>query len=68
MRNIKVPVLAIAGNLDPFVDLPYLKEFARAAGGKAEYHWYDDGAPHSLIGWEQRTTEDIVAWTTKRVE
>ncbi len=68
MRNIKVPVLAIAGNLDPFVDLPYLKEFARAAGGKAEYHWYDDGAPHSLIGWEQRTTEHIVAWTTKRVE
>jgi hypothetical protein len=54
--------------LDPFVDLPYLKEFTRAAGGKAGYRWYDDGAPHSLVGWEQRTTDDILAWVKERVE
>lgn len=68
IRNVNVPVLAIAGNLDPFADEAYLKTFTRAAGGKADYRFYDDGAPHSLIGWEARTTEDILAWVKDEVE
>lgn len=68
IRKIKVPVLSIAGSKDPFVDEAFLKEFTRAAGGKAEYRFYDDGAPHSLVGWEQQTTDDILEWVGKRVE
>ena len=68
MPKVKVPVLAIAGSLDPFVDLDYLKRFTRSAGGKGDYRWYDDGAPHSLVGWEERTTSDIMAWLNQRVE
>ncbi|MBT5241481.1 MAG: alpha/beta fold hydrolase [Rhodospirillaceae bacterium] len=68
MRKVKVPVLSIAGSEDPFVDEPFLKAFTRAAGGKAEYQYYDDGAPHSLVGWEDRTTADIIGWVGERVE
>ena len=39
---------------------------ALAPGGPADYIWYDDGAPHSLIGWEDRVSEDILAWLTER--
>jgi len=66
--KVKVPVLSIAGNKDPFVDLDFMKEFTRAAGGKADYRWYDDGAPHSLVGWEKRTTDDIIEWARNEVE
>lgn len=68
VSKIKVPVLSIAGSKDPFVDEAFLKEFTRAAGGKAEYRYYDDGAPHSLVGWEARTTDDILAWVGERIE
>ncbi len=68
MRKVNVPVLAIAGNLDPFVDLPYLNKFTRSAGGPGDARWYDDGAPHSLIGWEKRTTDDVIAWLEDRVD
>ncbi|MDX2222202.1 MAG: hypothetical protein SFV21_05610 [Rhodospirillaceae bacterium] len=62
IAKVKVPVLAIAGNRDTFDDLDFMKAFTRAAGGPAEYRWYDDGAPHSLRGWEDRVTADVVAW------
>lgn len=68
VKRVKVPVLSIAGNKDPFVDLQFMREFTRAAGGKADYRWYDNGAPHSLVGWEKRTTDDILAWVRDAVE
>ena len=68
IRRVNVPVLSIAGNLDTFVDERYLRQFTRAAGGPGDARWYDDGAPHSLIGWEQRTTDDIIAWLEDRVD
>ena len=66
IRLLDIPILAIAGNKDIFVDLPFMQTFTRAAGGPADYKWYDDGAPHSLIGWEDRVSEDILRWLTER--
>ena len=67
IRKLDIPILAIAGNKDTFVDLAFMRALTRAAGGPADYQWYDDGAPHSLIGWEDRVLEDILAWTKKRI-
>ena len=66
IRLLDIPILAIAGNRDIFVDLPFMQTFTRAAGGPADYKWYDDGAPHSLIGWEDRVSEDVLGWLTER--
>lgn len=67
IKKLDIPILAIAGNKDTFVDLPFMKRFTRAAGGPADYQWYDDGAPHSLIGWEDRVSEDILGWLQARI-
>ena len=64
IRLLDIPILAIAGNKDSFIDLPFMQDFIRAAGGLADYKWYEDGAPHSLIGWEDRVSEDILGWLT----
>ena len=67
IKKLDIPILAIAGNKDTFDDLPFMKAFTRAAGGPADYEWYDDGAPHSLVGWEDRVSKDILLWLDKRI-
>ena len=68
IRRVRVPILSIAGSNDTFVDEKFLRSFTRTAGGPGDARWYDDGAPHSLVGWEKRTTDDILAWLEDRVE
>ena len=66
IQEVDVPILAITGSEDAFVDEAFQKRFVRAAGGPADNVWYDDGAPHSLVGWEDRVAEDILAWEVRR--
>ena len=68
IRKVNVPILSLAGNEDMYVDLPFLKKFTRAAGGEAEYRWYDDGGTHSFRGFEQRTAKDILEWAERVIE
>ena len=67
IRDVKVPILAITGSKDVFVDEDFQKRFVHAAGGPADNVWYDDGAPHSLVGWEDRVAADILAWEAVRL-
>ncbi len=66
IAKVRVPILAIAGNQDPFDSYEFMEAFTEAAGGPADLAWYDDGAPHSLLGWEQRVTEDVVNWLARQ--
>lgn len=61
VNKLQIPVLSIAGSEDGLVPLDYLKQFD-AAARDSEYRYYDDGAPHSLQGWEDRTAADIISW------
>ena len=54
-------ILIVAATL-----LVSLQVAAGAPGGPADYKWYDDGAPYSLIGWEDKVSEDILRWLTER--
>lgn len=58
------PILALGGSRDPFMQNAYLIEFTEAAAGPAKYVFYGgpNGATHSFEGYEDRVTNDILAW------
>lgn len=66
VAKLTIPILAMAGNRDNLADLDYLRRFTAAAGGPAEMRWYDDGAPHSFEGWEDRVVADTLDWIAAR--
>ena len=67
VADLDIPVLALGGSRDPFMQGAYLIEFSEAAGEKAEYIFYGgpDGATNAFDDFETRTTEDIAAWLNK---
>ncbi|MCB2107185.1 MAG: alpha/beta hydrolase [Rhodobacteraceae bacterium] len=67
IKNVDLPLLALGGSRDPFMQGAYLIKFTEAAGPKASYIFYGgpDGAPHSFEGFERRVTDDILAWIGK---
>lgn len=67
VAKLSIPVLAIAGSADWLVPFKFLEQFTSAAGGPSEYRFYDDGAPHSFVGWEDRTTSDVLDWVEQEV-
>ncbi|MDX2221603.1 MAG: hypothetical protein SFV21_02575 [Rhodospirillaceae bacterium] len=66
VARLSIPILAMAGSRDNLAGLDYLRRFTAAAGGPAEMRWYDDGAPHSFEGWEDRVVADTLAWIAAR--
>jgi len=67
IKDVKVPLLALGGSRDPFMQGAYLIEFTEAAGPAAQYIFYGgpNGAAHSFEGYETRVTDDILAWVAK---
>lgn len=67
IKDVKVPLLALGGSRDPFMQGAYLIEFTAAAGSTAQFIFYGgpNGAPHSFEGFEARVTDDILAWVAK---
>jgi pimeloyl-ACP methyl ester carboxylesterase len=63
IREVRVPILAMAGSGESLVDRDFLSRFTRAARTPAQMIWYDDGTPHSFKGAEDKVTADILAWT-----
>jgi alpha-beta hydrolase superfamily lysophospholipase len=65
--NIKLPVLALGGSRDPFMQGGFLLEFTTAAGKSASQIFYGgpNGATNSFEGYEGRVVEDIVTWLNK---
>ena len=59
-----VPILALGGSRDPFMQNAYLIEFTEAAAGPAKYVFYGgpNGASHSFEGYEDRVVTDILTW------
>jgi dienelactone hydrolase len=63
IRDVRVPILAIAAAGDPLVDKDYLTRFARSARGPAQMIWYEEPTPRNFQGSEDRAASDILAWT-----
>ena len=59
-----IPILALGGSRDPFMQNAYLIRFTEAAAGPAKYIFYGgpNGATHAFKGFEDRVTSDILAW------
>ena len=68
IRKLDIPVLALARSGNHYVDLLYLQEFAEAAGGEADYEWYEDGALDSPGELEDRVSEDILVWSQEHFD
>ncbi len=64
VSNFDVPILALGGSRDPFMQGAYLIEFTEAAGDRASYIFYGgpDGATNAFDGYERRVVDDIAAW------
>lgn len=63
IRKLRIPVLALARSGNNHVDLSDLQEFAEAAGGEADYAWYERGALNATGELEDRVSEDILEWS-----
>lgn len=73
VAKLGLPTLSIAGSGDGFFVVEgkstgAFEAFVEAAGPQGSSVFYDDGAPHSLVGWEDRVAADIVAWSKKAIE
>lgn len=70
LAETNVPILALGGSRDPFMQSAYLITFTEAAKGPAKYVFYGgpDGAPYSLEGFEDRVAADVLAWVKQVVE
>jgi alpha-beta hydrolase superfamily lysophospholipase len=62
--DIDIPLLALGGSRDPFMQGAYLIDLTEAAGNDASYIFYGgpDGATNSFDGYESRVADDIDAW------
>jgi hypothetical protein len=67
VKDLKVPLLALGGARDPFMQGAWLIRFTEAAGPASQFVFYGGpgGAPHSFEGFETRVTDDIVTWVAK---
>lgn len=67
IKQVTLPILALGGSRDPMMQGGFLIEFAQAAGPKARYIFYGGpgGAPASFEGFENRVTDDILAWLAR---
>jgi len=67
ISEINIPVLALGGSRDPYMQGGFLIEFTEAAGGPAEYIYYGGprGATHSFGGFEDKITSDIISWINR---
>jgi len=65
--EVKLPILSLGGSRDPLMQGAFLIEFTKAAGPNARYVFYGGpgGAPHSFEGFENRVTDDILAWISQ---
>lgn len=68
VAKFDMPTLSIVGSADGLFFDDFLDQFVKAAGPKAQSRFYDDGAPHSLKGWEDRTAQDVIEWTRAEIE
>ena len=64
VAEFEVPILALGGSRDPFMQNAFLIEFTEAAAGPAKYVFYGgpSGAAHSFAGYEGRVVSDILTW------
>ncbi len=64
VAEIDVPILALGGSQDPFMQNAYLIHFTEAAVGPAKYVFYGgpNGATHAFDGYEDRVVGDILTW------
>lgn len=64
VADIDVPILALGGSRDPFMQNAYLIKFTEAAKGRARYVFYGgpQGAAYSFEGYEDRVAADILSW------
>ena len=64
ISKIKLPVFALGGSRDPFMQNAFLITFTGAAGASAKYIFYGgpSGASYGFDGYEARVTGDIVTW------
>ena len=64
VAEFDIPILALGGSRDPFMQNAFLIEFTEAAIGPAKYIFYGgpNGAPHSFRDYEGRVAGDILTW------
>lgn len=70
LAETNIPVLALGGSRDPFMQSAYLITFTQAANGPAKYVFYGgpDGAPYSFEGYEDSAADDVLAWMKQVIE
>ncbi|MEQ9448208.1 MAG: hypothetical protein RLN70_04770, partial [Rhodospirillaceae bacterium] len=68
VADLDIPILALGGSRDPFMQGAYLIEFTEAAGENAQYIFYGgpDGATNAFDGYEERVADDVAAWLAER--
>jgi len=64
IADVSVPILALGGSRDPFMQNAYLIKFTAAAQGRAKYVFYGgpQGAAYSFEGFEDRVAADVISW------
>lgn len=64
VADVEVPILALGGSRDPFMQNAYLIKFTEAAPGRAKYVFYGgpQGAAYSFEGYEDRAAADVISW------
>ncbi|MEQ8509084.1 MAG: alpha/beta hydrolase [Rhodospirillaceae bacterium] len=69
IAEVDIPVLALGGSRDPFMQNAYLIEFTEAAKGPAKYIFYGgpEGAAYSFDGYEDRVAQDVLAWVGQTI-
>lgn len=67
VADFDIPLLALGGSRDPFMQGAYLIDLTEAAGANASYIFYGgpDGATNSFDGYESRVVDDIDVWLEK---
>ncbi len=64
ISEIDLPLLALGGSRDPFMQNAFLISFTETAAGAAKYVFYGgpSGASYSFEGFEGRVAGDILSW------
>ena len=69
LAETNVPILALGGSRDPFMQSAYLITFTQASNGPAKQVFYGgpDGAPYSFEGYEDIVAEDVLVWIKQAI-
>lgn len=67
VADVEVPILALGGSRDPFMQNAYLIKFTEASKGRAKYVFYGgpQGAAYSFEGFEDRVAADVISWAAQ---